>query len=505
MKLVLSQSAVVLVASSSVTIAAWRLMQWRARKRAKIAAERVQGMIKPGPLINAEDKLVCESIVNAAIRRASKWISFQLSAEDGSVMVGQVGGVSLHKRPLLTLEPDYVMKPVQTDHRGIREIFIYEAVKVLSKSRSSNPYATLLTGNKKQPSQPPIQSTSIQTSNLQLSVHTSGLIELFDTLAMWLAMKMNDPLVAEYEKQINRSWKVIKKEVDILKRLSAFIPAYYGVVGQRSPLSMPKGEKMAHEQANDMKGDHEALTAFHYGMSLEAHLLLTDVTANYKKPCVMDLKMGSHTYEPDAPEDKRLREIEKYPQQEAFGFRIVGMRFYDPAHPDADRNGFRVFRKDYGRTLESLDEIADALRLFLSAGCVKADDADENEAEENGTSQQEAQDIATKPSTLSSSGDQSTTAQERIRIRVLSNLLAQLRPIMGFFDENKALCFYSSSLLLVYEGDRNAPNADVTSIKMIDFGRVRRETGGDHGYRLGLRNLKALLDRVRKEEKLRLS
>lgn len=433
-------------------------------------------------------------------------------------MIGQVGGVSEHKRPLLTLEPDYVMKPVQTDHRGMREIFLYEAVKVLSKNRNSHPaYASLLTGTSKkhhqqmQPQmqpQPQSNSNNTQNSNTQI-IHASGLTDFWDTLAMWLAMKTNDPVVAEYEKLINKSWKALKKEVDTLRRLAAFIPSYYGVVGQRSPMSMPKGEEQAHRAANKLNGKHSTLNASHFGMSLEAHLLLTDVTANFRKPCVMDIKMGSHTYEPDAPEEKRLREIAKYPQQETFGFRIVGMRFYDPSHSESDKAGFRFLRKEHGRTLATTDDIVDSLRLFLSSGCTKGDDAPENEAEQNNetASQEEGHDVLkTKASTLSSNGGdgQSTTAQERIRIRVLSNFLAQLRPIMGFFDENKALCFYSSSLLLVYEGDRNAPNADVTSIKMIDFGRVRRQPGGDHGYRLGLRTLKTVMDQAKNEEKQRL-
>jgi hypothetical protein len=52
MRVVLSQSAYVLVVSSSITLATYRLLQWRARKRAKIAAEKVQGMVKPGPLVS---------------------------------------------------------------------------------------------------------------------------------------------------------------------------------------------------------------------------------------------------------------------------------------------------------------------------------------------------------------------------------------------------------------------------------------------------------------------
>ena len=469
-------------------------------------------------------------------------------------MIGQVGGMSLHKRPLLTLEPDYVMKPVQTDHRGIREIFLYEAVKVLYKNRSSQQYAALLTGGGG-------AGTGGHKNQLQLSQirpqYAFGIIDVWDTLAMWLAMKMNDPIVAENEKIINKSWKAVKKEVDMLRRLATFMPSYYGVVGQRSPLSMPHGEEQAHKAAQGERikmaaATHENGTSTiaatsngktlaasidssdvfspsHYGISLEAHLLLTDITANFYKPCVMDLKMGTQTYEPDAPEGKKLREMSKYPQQEQFGFRIVGFRFYDPTHPDSEEFGFRYFKKDYGRSLGTVDELLDALRLFLSAGCsaitegsvaeeknCKAADekTDEGAAVKNGSTtatagtDENGENVLSSNSSTASNSKKATKdesqdieARERVRMRALSSLLAQLWPIIGFFEENKTLSFYASSLLLVYEGDRQCPNPDVTSIKMIDFGRVRREPGGDPGYRHGLRTLKSLMDRIRKEEK----
>ncbi|CAB9508063.1 hexakisphosphate kinase 3 [Seminavis robusta] len=489
MKLVVSQSAYVLLASSSLTLATWRLLQWRARKRAKEAAERVQDMVQLGPLIDTNNKEVCENVVNVAIRRASKWISFQLSAEDGSVMIGQVGGVSVHKRPLLTLEPDYVMKPVQRDHRGMREIFLYEAVKTLSTNKSSHQYASLLTGG-------PYKKN--QHYNNSQSPNGITITDLWDTLAIWFAMKMNDRVVEAYEKQMNQSWKVLRKERDTLHRLATFIPAYYGVVGQRSPLSIPKGEEQAHKAS---LSPDVGLNSSHFGMSLEAHLLLTDITGKFRRPCVMDIKMGTQTYEPDCPEDKKIREASKYAHQETFGFRIVGMRFYDPSHKDADENGFRLFSKEYGRSLSTMDDLLNALKIFLGAGCAKRVD-DSDVVDEDGFSRIEQTNSQLSPT--STNGEDPLDAEERIRMRASSNILSGLRPVIGFMEENKSLGFYASSLLMVFEGDRSAPNPDVATVKMIDFGRVRRQPGGDPGYRLGLRNLKSLIDTLRKEEKQRL-
>jgi hypothetical protein len=441
--------------------------------------------------INTEEKAICENVVNSAIRRASKWISYQLSPKDGEVMIGQVGGVSAHKRPLLTLEPDYVMKPVHSDHRGIREICLYEAVKVLTKTKSSQTYAALLTGGV---SPGLVTKRHHQQTNNSLGIQAIGFLEFCDTLAMWLAMKMHDSVVVENEQIILSSWKAVKKEIETLRRLATFTPPYYGVVGQRSPLSMPHGEEEAHKAASRQnRNGNKELTKEDYGVSLEAHLLLTDVTANFSKPCVMDIKMGAQSYEPDAPKDKVERERGKYPMQSTFGFRIVGMRFYDPDHPDADENGYRFFNKQYGRSLETSESVLEALRLFFSSGCIKQSD---QPSDPKGNSS-----LSTTDGSLMDGGGPQALLQERVRTRSISSILAQIRPIQGFFEENKTFCFYSSSLLIVFEGNRKASNPDMSDVKMIDFGRVRREAGGDQGYRLGLRTLKSMMDKILKEEK----
>ena len=61
-----------------------------------------------------------------------------LSREDDALkpLRGQVGGASVHKKPLLTLEPDYVLKPLLEDHRGVREIAFYEAMAIVGSSKA---------------------------------------------------------------------------------------------------------------------------------------------------------------------------------------------------------------------------------------------------------------------------------------------------------------------------------------------------------------------------------
>jgi hypothetical protein len=356
-----------------------------------------------------------------------------LSEDKAKPMVGQVGGVSSHKKPLLTLAPDYVLKPLLLDHRGIREIAFYEAIRILSQNPSKTVYANFLTGGKKK----------------QSAVNRFG--EVFDTLALALAMYMQESFVVESEVALKAAWKSVTREIEEIRRLANFTAPYYGVVGQRGVSASPDCP---------------------FGISEDAHLLLTDLTANFSKPCVMDLKLGTQTYEPDAPQEKCLRESGKYPQQELFGFRIVGMRIYDPKHADADPKGFRHFGKEYGRSLATRESLLEAMRLYFSAG-IKVD-------AENGDG-----------------------VQEQVRTRIILNMLLEVRRFRRFFDDNKSLRFYASSLLIVYEGDVSKENT--ASIKMIDFGRVRRVRAADHGCSTGLRTLKDVLTDVLDEERQRTS
>ena len=340
--------------------------------------------------IDYNDPQVRERILTGAIRRASKWISLS----EAKQMAGQVGGVSVHKKPLLSLKPDYVLKPLLTDHRGIRELAFYEALHMASRGApTANAYSVFLTGR-------PQKTTNV--------THYVG--EVVDTIAVALAMLLNDPVVTGCEAALRRAWKKVKREVDALYRLAKFTAPYYGLVGQaRVAIQRP------------------------FGLSDDAHLLLLDLTNTFSKPCVMDLKMGTQSYEPDATTEKQSRESSKYPQQSTFGFRITGMRVFEPHHPDADDSGYVFFGKEYGRSLATRDDVMVALRTFFSAGNV-LDDSGNSIGVEN-------------------DGALSTT----VRTRSLSKLILEVRSLRRWFDETETtLRFYASSLLIVYEGDMSS-------------------------------------------------
>eukprot|EP00522_Entomoneis_paludosa_P016336 CAMPEP_0172442932 /NCGR_PEP_ID=MMETSP1065-20121228/3271_1 /TAXON_ID=265537 /ORGANISM="Amphiprora paludosa, Strain CCMP125" /LENGTH=463 /DNA_ID=CAMNT_0013192979 /DNA_START=8 /DNA_END=1399 /DNA_ORIENTATION=+ len=442
------KSTVTIATAAAVSFVLYRIVIWRARSRARKTVDRVAELVQHGkPLIDIHDGHLQNRILMRAIRRAKKWMN--LSTKTALPMIGQVGGASIHKRPVLTLSPDYVLKPVLTDHRGLREIAFYEAMEAVSKTPSSQAYSNYL------------RRGSSQKSGFMI---LNQIREVIDTLALACAMLVQDEVVVASEAAMKVAWRTVKREAEHLHTLNKYTPPYYGTVG----LDAPSPD-------------------FPFGVSDETYLMFRDMTANFSRPCVMDLKMGTTTYESDAPVPKRRKEYGKYTQQSEFGFRIVGMRVYNPTSELADERGYEFYGKQYGRDLKTKDQVKQALKTFFGAGLGRSDSCE----------------------TVASRGDgdgkenEGGVEQEEVRMKSVSNTLVDLRMIRRWFQENKSLLFCASSLLLVYEGNPSCETPDVTSLKMIDFGRVRRNhPEGDPGYLHGLETLKELLiDIIQDEEK----
>lgn len=346
--------------------------------------------------------------------RASGNVSAKIA--EANQMAGQVGGLSGHKKTLLSFPPCYVLKPLRLDHRGIREIYFYEAAKES------------------------IETTENQGHDMfSNATDASQLIEVLDRFAIWVALRIvQDPYVVDSKRRILRSQRVLENQRNLLERLHPFLPQYFGVIEHTRDLQFSASLRL--EASGIRKEDSDS------------YLVLEDITAKYSKPCTIDVKMGKQSYEPDADKEKQKSEINKYPQQMEFGLRIVGMRVYDPSHKDACENGFVFFTKHYGRSLREREKLKDAFIIYFGVGNSE---------------------------------------------RSLSCVISQLRVIEQWFLSNDSFCFYASSLLISYEGETDSYCAqNMAEVKMIDFARVRRQSGGDQGYLLGLKTLITLLEEI---------
>eukprot|EP00397_Hematodinium_sp_SG-2012_P016587 GEMP01016929.1.p1 GENE.GEMP01016929.1~~GEMP01016929.1.p1 ORF type:complete len:325 (+),score=58.91 GEMP01016929.1:140-1114(+) len=188
------------------------------------------------------------------------------------------------------------------------------------------------------------------------------------------------------------------------------------------------------------RGDHEL-----------PYLRMEDVTAKYNHANVMDLKIGQQTWDPDATDEKQRTERKKYPPQADIGFRFTGMRIWD-----AETQDYKRVTREWCLSLQ-VEDIRDALAAFFP---------------------------------------------DRLRA-LLPVLVKRLKALEACLTNHPKWRCYSSSLLIVYEGD---PSEKLTEksidVRAIDFAHVFPiEDGGlDDGYLFGLATLIKHLEALAPQE-----
>jgi 1D-myo-inositol-tetrakisphosphate 5-kinase/inositol-polyphosphate multikinase len=230
------------------------------------------------------------------------------------------------------------------------------------------------------------------------------------------------------------------------------------------------------------------------------HIVLEDIAHGFKKPNVLDLKLGAQLWDEAAKPEKRARldKVSNETTSGSLGFRIAGMRTYKgkemPEIPEelkeyveAEKEaGFWVYNKMYGRKFDA-ENVNDGFVEYIFPG-------EKTEAE-----------------------------LDRAR-EVLAYFLGEVKDILEVF-ESKESRMYSASILLVYEGDveeyantkqklRSAHPEDedeededefvpkLAEVKMIDFAHATWTSGKGpdenalQGMRSTVKILKEMLDKA---------
>ncbi|KAI0161048.1 inositol polyphosphate multikinase [Hypoxylon sp. FL1284] len=98
-------------------------------------------------------------------------------------------------------------------------------------------------------------------------------------------------------------------------------------------------------------------------------VVLENASFGFKKPNIMDAKLGIRLWADDAPAEKKERfdKIARETTHKKYGFRVAGMRVYKGStdNSELDKEGFKIYDKDWGRFTVNEANIVDSFKKFI--------------------------------------------------------------------------------------------------------------------------------------------
>lgn len=193
------------------------------------------------------------------------------------------------------------------------------------------------------------------------------------------------------------------------------------------------------------------------GSGLLPHLVLQDFVSSHLNPSLIDIKIGSRTWYPQASEDyiQRCFKKDRETTSAALGFRISGLQLHE-----SKQSGF--WKPDRKLVLKfSAEDVRLVLRKFVSS----------NSSADSGA----------EPDSLFASTVYGGSA----------GILAQLVELKEWFKDQTIYHFTSCSVLMVYVKEAVVKGASsCVEVKLVDFAHVMEGKGViDHNFLGGLCSL----------------
>ena len=179
----------------------------------------------------------------------------------------------------------------------------------------------------------------------------------------------------------------------------------------------------------------------------DSAVVLENVAAGFKKPSILDVKLGARLWGNDAPQAKRdkLDKVAEETTSKALGLRIAGMRTYQGTSSNGVENvtpdGYRFYDKMYGRTF-SAETVAQGFEEYFQL--IRGE-----------------------------------KAKGSLR-KVIRRFVEDLRAIEAVMEKEESR-MYSASLLFVYEGDQQALKDAFENEREIIASLERKARGDDDG------------------------
>jgi len=185
-------------------------------------------------------------------------------------------------------------------------------------------------------------------------------------------------------------------------------------------------------------------------------LMLENLTAKYRNPCIVDIKLGNRQYGDFASEEKKQSQKKKCDKTTSkdLGLRICGMQYYDSSSLT-----YHCFDKYYGRSLDKAGFHKLIAKFFK---------------------------------------DSNGSLREDVCLHLLMKLQKMRETIVGI----DGLRLYGASLLIVFEGHPHDTDAKLDA-RLIDFANATcngvngsPHVGSDSGTLFGIDNFIQLLSKL---------